>query len=185
MNSVKVNMKKCKICGKSFNPFNTFQKTCSPSCAIEFGKQKAKKDIQSERRRAIKALNESDITYLKKQARYWCHKYIRLRDKGKGCISCGKPLKGVFHAGHYKPDGTNAIVRYSEDNINGQCIQCNTYKSGNLTPYRANLIDRIGEARVKHIEAICKMPKKYNLQELRDIASKYKKKAKELENGKI
>lgn len=174
--------RKCKQCKKKFIPFNSFHITCSPPCAIAYSNKKIRVKKEKEKREGRKTLNNNDTAYLKKQARYWCHKYIRERDKNKGCISCGKPLAKGYHAGHYKPDGSNAMVRYNEDNIHGQCIQCNTFKSGNLPQYAINLIDRIGEARVKHIETICKMPHKYDLQELRDIASKYKAKFKECED---
>ena len=43
--------KKCKFCGAMFTPFNSMQRTCSPACAIEDGRDMQKKDFK----RAIRA----------------------------------------------------------------------------------------------------------------------------------
>jgi len=82
-------------------------------------------------------------------------KYIRKRDSfngdGKGgcCISCGRPVSGKhWQCGHFYEAGKYKSLMFDEDNSNGQCLQCNYYKSANLHEYRKNLIKKIGEKRV-------------------------------------
>ena len=54
------------------------------------------------------------------------NKYIRLRDVGKECISCGTPLVaeqlgGGFDVGHYRSRGAAPHLRFYTLNIHGQC----------------------------------------------------------------
>jgi hypothetical protein len=87
-----------------------------------------------------------------KKAEKLFNKFIRERDKGKGCISCTTgPIENACHyysAGHYPP------LRFNEDNTWGGCIACNKWRHGNLIEYRKGLINRIGEARVKQLDMI-------------------------------
>jgi len=83
---------------------------------------------------------------------------VRKRDSSGGffiCISCDE-LKPVsqMNAGHYYPKEPlqYRAVKFDLDNINGQCVRCNKYLSGNLIPYRANLLLKIGEQRLKQLE---------------------------------
>jgi hypothetical protein len=87
------------------------------------------------------------------------HKFIRTRDKDLPCISCGRYTK--LQAGHFYSAGNHPSVRFNEDNVNGQCIQCNHFLSGNLLPYRANLIKKIGQERVDKITLNVEMSKKF------------------------
>tara|TARA_R110000787_G_scaffold85493_2_gene182362 strand:+ start:3986 stop:4375 length:390 start_codon:yes stop_codon:yes gene_type:complete len=87
------------------------------------------------------------------------HKFIRTRDKDLPCISCGRYTK--LQAGHFYSAGNHPSVRFNEDNVHGQCIQCNHFLSANLLPYRANLIKKIGQERVDKITLNVEMSKKF------------------------
>ncbi len=50
-----------------------------------------------------------------------------------------------MNAGHYFAKEFYKSVRFDVDNIHGQCVRCNKYLSGNLIPYRENLLIKIGE----------------------------------------
>lgn len=83
---------------------------------------------------------------------------VRRRDSVNGyfiCISCQelKPVKQM-NAGHYYPKEPLAYrsVKFDLDNIHGQCIRCNRHLSANLIPYRANLLLKIGEHRLRQLE---------------------------------
>lgn len=83
---------------------------------------------------------------------------VRHRDSLNGyfiCISC-QDLKPVsqMNAGHYYPKEPLEYrsVRFDLDNIHGQCVRCNKYLSGNLIAYRANLLIKIGEHRLRQLE---------------------------------
>ena len=68
--------------------------------------------------------------------------YVRARDEGMPCISCGemKPLQ----AGHYWSVGARPEMRFNEANIHGQCSRCNIDLAGNREAFRAGIVDRLG-----------------------------------------
>ncbi len=106
--------------------------------------------------------------------------YIRLRDsKAYGgrhfrCISCGRMLpfeKG--DCGHYI-SRRNMVLRFSEDNCHMQCSHCNRFRDGNIIDYRNGLVRKIGEQRVKILEAQRHQSKKWSAWELEILAQHYK-----------
>lgn len=113
------------------------------------------------------------ITKLTEKAQYVFNKWIRERDKEKGCISCGAP---VTEAGHYHSRGHFSALRFNEVNTNGQCTRCNCFLSGNLIKYRQGLVKRYGEARVLMLEnsVAIRTVKKWSRFELESIIKEYK-----------
>ena len=113
-----------------------------------------------------------------------CHEYIRLRDKGKPCISCGALWNDNFEAGHYAKAELYPAVRFNELNIHGQCIQCNRYKHGNETAYRAGLEVRLCRTEMAKLQAAIFYAKKegfkWDREELERIKNDYKFKLKQL-----
>lgn len=101
------------------------------------------------------------------------NKFIRGRDKEKGCISCGGQVE---QAGHYFSQGHHSALRYDEMNTNGQCVKCNLYLSGNLIKYRQGLVKRYGEKAVQQLEQNADLRKawKWTRIELEQIIEKYK-----------
>ena len=57
------------------------------------------------------------------------------------------------YAGHYRTTAAAPQLRFDERNIHKQCVVCNQHKSGNLVPYRVELINRIGQEAVDEIES--------------------------------
>ena len=104
------------------------------------------------------------------------HAFIRKRDQGKPCISCGRYTR--LQAGHFYSAGKHPGLRFDPDNVNGQCKQCNWYLSGNLTEYEKNLRERIGNERVKalHLKAAQykRLGFKWNRFYLLEVIDKYK-----------
>jgi len=109
----------------------------------------------------------------KKRAQTAFNSYIRARDAGKGCVSCAS--KTPSHAGHYRSVGACPALRFNEDNCHLQCAKCNTHLSGNLIPYRIELIKRIGAERLAFLEAD-HAPKRYRLADFEGIAAEYREK---------
>ena len=105
------------------------------------------------------------------------NKYIRLRDKGKVCISCQKPPKKE-NAGHFFNANNHYNVRFNESNVHLQCEHCNTFLSGNLINYRTNLIKKIGEDELTKLEAEANKTRKFTKEELKEIIETYKQKLK-------
>lgn len=160
--------RKCKHCREWFNPRRSNQIVCSPACAYEYSKQKEWKKRKSKMKENVKTKSD----YMK-EAQYYFNKYIRLRDKYKGCISCGK-MNEHFDAGHYRSVGTHPQLRFNEKNVHGQCRHCNSFLSGNLIEYRKNLIKRIGYDMVEWLEQEHE-PRHLTVDDIKRIKEKYKK----------
>ena len=180
-------MKRCRTCGKKFKPkFDSMREvTCSPDCGIAFAatqkgldhRRKAFKAETRERKAALKTRSE----WLK-EAQTAFNAWIRFRDEGKPCISCGitMPSKNYtgnpgryWHAGHYRSVAAAPELRFHEDNCHRQCSQCNAAKSGNATEYRIGLVNKLGPWRVEFLEGPHK-PKRYTIDEIKEIKRKYK-----------
>ena len=96
---------------------------------------------------------------LKGKAWAMCSKYIRTRDKGV-CITCGRPTKvplsAGYHAGHFIPMGvcgSNNRLGWDEDNIYGQCMNCNKWRGGWGERFAQVLIKRYGQKFVDKLRA--------------------------------
>src|SRR5690349_4806618 len=104
---------------------------------------------------------------LKARAEKIFNSWIRSRDQGKPCISCGAPAN---QAGHYFPVKQFSALRYNELNVNLQCAYCNCYCHGNQAMYRIGLVKRYGELAVEELEreAIDNRVKKWTRPELEE-----------------
>lgn len=141
--------------------------------------QKAYKAKTADRKRKIL---DNDRSHWLKQAQTAFNAFIRARDSDQPCISCGRHHDGQYHAGHYRSVGSCPELRFDERNVFKQCMPCNAHLSGNLINYRVNLILKIGPEAVESLEGPHD-PKKYTVDDLKQIASAYKRKLKELQNG--
>jgi hypothetical protein len=177
---MKTRTKKCKNCGNLFTPYTSLQKFCTePDCIrvlVEETKSKEWKKKKAKKKEELMTL--SDWIKIAQQT---FNKYIRLRDKDKGCISCGKPLTSKFDAGHFYNANNHWNVRFFESNVHGQCVTCNQHKHGNLIEYRKCLIERIGEDEFFWLEFYAKKTRKYSIDELKEIVILYKQKIKDYE----
>ncbi len=172
--------KKCKVCKNEFIPiYTTAQSTCSLSCAIQHAKQKKNKDW-TERKKVLKDELTTVQDYIK-IAQMTFNRYIRLRDQGKECISCGKiPKKS--NAGHFYSAGGHFNVRFDERNVHLQCEYCNSFLSGNLLPYRENLLAKLGYEEFESLSAAAMETRKFTRDELKNIIENYKEKIKLLKS---
>lgn len=180
--------KTCKVCDREFVPARQMQSVCSPVCASKLVR-KARKTEQEEKKAARKA-DKAKRDKLKtrsdwmKEAQREFNRYVRLRDSGKPCISCGAVLLpggvgGGYDCGHFRSVGSAPHLRFSEGNAHGQCKRCNRYGSGMHSDYRIGLIERLGSLAVDQIESD-QTDRKYTIDDLREIRDKYRKMANEL-----
>lgn len=168
-------MKKCKNCKQSFQPYNSLQKFCfEPECTKVMIAEAKKKQWAKTK----KEFKENDVEVWKKLCQTICHKYIRLRDWDKGCISCGKPAKEKnFDAGHMWSSGGHSNVRYNEHNINGQCSRpCNKDLAGDINNYRLNFVKRYSQEILDNLDSISKAERRYTIDDYKEIISYYKEK---------
>lgn len=151
--------KVCKICGTEFIPLRFLQKACSGTCALSLVRQERAEKQEREQKAKLKArkLAVKPLSYFARQAQQAFNAYIRERDAGLPCISCGRHHQGQYHAGHYRTVGANPELRFNEDNCHVQCAPCNNHLSGNIANYRPNLLAKIGperfDALMSHHEA--------------------------------
>lgn len=149
--------------------------TCGETCRREKKPKKAyqlKRTPLNKKAPVKKSNGDRTMSRLKELAREAFNGYIRERDKHLGCISCG--TGPVENAGHYYSDGHYSALRYNETNVNGQCIKCNKFLSGNLIHYRNGLINKYGEAKVLLLDSASRGSKRYTRVELEAIITFYK-----------
>lgn len=177
--------RKCKQCGE-YKPASDGVKTpagffCCHAHAVEFALAKCaakrEKDYAARKRKAHAArkMEVKPLSYWMKRAQAAFNAWIRARDAGKPCISCGHPDDGSRqrHASHFRSVGACSSLRFDERNVNASCSICNNWLSGNIGRYKVELIRRIG---VEHVESIESAPKlrKWTKEELLGIESEYK-----------
>lgn len=167
--------KKCKNCKELFTPIRTIlEKYCtSPECIkiwIDSEKQKQWNKRKSELKKNSMTLQDH-IKIAQSNFNY----FIRLRDAGNNCISCGKKALKE-NAGHYFNANNHWSVRFDERNVHLQCEYCNTYLSGNLINYRDKLIEKIGIGEYNVLCEIAKETRKYSIPEVIEISEQYKEK---------
>lgn len=196
--------RKCKECGEYFPAVEMVKVPAGVFCCIEHAsewavkaRQKAQDKIKrkkaSDDKAEKKASRERDLERLKsvqnisffhKKAQVAFNAFIRERDKGNPCISCGKPDNGQHqrHASHYRSVGACSSLRYDERNVHASCSVCNNYLSGNLANYRVAMIERFGSELVEWLES---QPKsfKWTREMLEDIEKQYKLKLKQLKQS--
>lgn len=132
------------------------------------------KTIQKYRGKSLSAL----IELAQKLVNAYVRKRDQVNDRGDFvCISCQTlKSKEQCNAGHYFSRGNYGSVRFDLDNIHSQCIKCNMHLSGNLIPYRENLIKKIGQERFDQLEMMSKLKNfKHDRFVLIDIIERFKK----------
>lgn len=200
---MKVKEKPCKGIGKAYGvkgcgiPTLYRRYGLCQSCLADFflNNDKGKLILEKATLKATKSSRELEELKLQKKARkslgalieqtqILFNKYIRLRDKGKPCISSKIPYKSDFDAGHYFPTSTYAGLRFDYDNVHAQSIKDNRFKEGNQVDYLINLPERIGQKRfdalLKRAEEYKKNGHKFTREELHQIQKEVKQKIKQL-----
>lgn len=187
MNQKTPKPKRCKSpeCRQPFQPRNSMQAVCSPRCGLALAaidRKRKEAQLALEDRRDTKERKEK----LKTRADYAAdaqkafNAWIRERDAGQPCISCGTTSDVQFCAGHYRTVGACPELRYEPLNVHRQCNKnCNLEKSGNIVEYRIRLVQKIGAESVAWLEGAHE-PKRYTIDDLKAITKEYRAKAREL-----
>lgn len=105
-------------------------------------------------------------------------KFIRQRDVGKPCITCGKSCHfGDIQAGHYVPVGNSSVLlHFREDNVHGEHPACNAdFHGWHLVPMRKNMVRLYGEEHVVELDALAGQKSSFKPDEqfFVDIIKKY------------
>jgi hypothetical protein len=172
--------KKCKICSEKFTPLRPLQAVCSASCGYIYARRQHEKNWQREKKvRKEKLMTRSEWEQMLQKV---FNTYIRKRDEGKPCISCGTNLQGKgVHASHYFSVGAYPNLRFNEDNVHSSCNHCNVFLHGNAQEYSIRLPERIGKERFDELKSMRNgEPLKLTVEEIKEKISEYRKKTKEL-----
>ena len=177
---------KCKVCRTPFERTSIGHKACSIDCALVLARTSREKSERCERKKRLTELKTRSQWMKEAQAAF--NKYVRIRDHGKPCICCGKPLVGgavggAYDCGHYRSVGSAPHLRFNPNNAHGQLKQCNRWGSGRAVDYRIGLIQRIGLEAVEELESDNSV-RKYTIPELKEIKQKFSQMAKELDGAK-
>lgn len=178
-------------CGTKFVPQRLGQKVCGVSCAISDSIRskenlaKATKALDQLERKEIKVRKEklkSRADHLK-DAQTAFNAWIRERDAGRPCISCGTTADVQYCAGHYRTTAAAPELRFEPLNVHLQCNRnCNMGKSGNLLGYRPRLLEKIGPKYLAWLEGPHE-PKKYTIDDLKALTAHYRALTRELKKG--
>lgn len=186
--------KKCAApgCTVKFVPRASFQKACSPDCAlalVDRAKAQAAK-VEAKRQREAAKAERAEIKKRKDELKPLQHflkrtekavnAYCRERDREDGCISCGTHDADEWHAGHFIPVGRKSSTRYDPANINKQCRSCNYFGAGKATDYEARLIPKIGLAEVERLKRAPSV-RNWTREELLAIEAEFKAKLRALQ----
>jgi len=176
--------KKCRHCGEKFSPAQTLQKVCSVKCALALapaGRDKAQKALERQEREKLRADKErvKPKGAHAREAQAIFNEWVRLRDHGQPCISCGRHHEGQYHAGHFRTVASAPELRFEPLNIHKQCAPCNNHLSGNIINYRPRLIEKIGADAVDWLEGP-HQPKRYTIADFQAIKAEYRQKVKQL-----
>lgn len=183
----KTKPKKCQICRTEFMPFNSTAKVCSGKCGLAYHKREQQRMVAKERK-AFNAETRKRKARLKTRSDWMretqtaFNAFIRARDHGKPCISCGRNNDVKWNAGHYLSVGAHPELRFSEFNVHKQCEHCNSYLSGNLKGYREGLLQRIGTELVEWLEGPHEALKP-TVDELKFLKAHYREQLKQLRAG--
>lgn len=168
-------MPKCKICKSAYEKKYFNQQWCSPECAVKLANIRLEKKDRSETRERKEKLKTR--TQKINDAKKVFQKWIRNRDEGFDCISCGAKYGNyTVHAGHYRKAEIYRGVIFDTRNVHAQCSKCNTYLGGNEANYRTGLVKKIGESEVLELERLAEETKRYKWsdEELNEIKRKYR-----------
>lgn len=168
----------CKVCGQSFKPVKIMDWACCEDHQVEYAisiitknREKQRKSAEalrrSERGRERKEIKQRKFAVSTPQkqaseAQAAFNSYIRARDFGNPCISCGCEMDwhnngsltgGAVDAGHYRTVKAAKHLRFNTFNNNAQCVACNRFRSGAQTDYRIGLIEKYGIEKVEELES--------------------------------
>lgn len=181
MNITEKKLIKCRKCKSYFEPIYRKGIILSRLC-LSCLSAKARERVKTDKLRETIELKEKLKTksqWLNDLQKIF-NEFIRLRDKNKICISCGKPLRGKYDAGHYFTVGAYPNIRFNEDNVHGQCVECNQHKHGNITEYSLYLPKRIGQERFDKLLEERNNPLSMTIPEIQEKIKYYKEKVKQL-----
>ena len=205
----KLPRRKCAYqgCRQWFHPVREGQVVCCFECASAIGKEQTAKAREAAKQKEAKRQRTEEKAgrqrrkarlaelrpagYYKTQAQQAFNAFIRARDAGLPCISCGETNPpdlhgGQWDCGHFKTVGANPELRFEERNAHKQCKSCNagagkyTAKEATVAQqYEAGLVARYGQEYVDCLNGPHKLTN-YRREDFIRIRDEYRAKLKSL-----
>lgn len=190
----------CPHCRKRLEPNERIHKACIEpwaealqAKADRVNARKARELAKLDRALTRQRLREiRPIRDFIKDAQDAFNEWVRCRDEGLPCISCGElnPIElgpgGAWDAGHFLGRGAHPEKRFVEDNCHRQCKVCNAGSAKNPAKaktvqrqYEEELRRRIGPDRLEAVKAP-EPVRKWTREELIQIRDHYRAKVREL-----
>ena len=162
--------RKCKKCGNHVREYVVINNMafCTFEAAVKYAsanKAKGAKIKQKEQKKKDVIRKKELMTRTEWYAKLktYIHRYIvHVRDKDKGCYTCGKTSTGVkYDAGHrhHAGRGGGDRRRFIPENIHKQCsVNCNQHGSGMPVEYDKALNKEYGEGFAEHLSCVANYP---------------------------
>ena len=122
-----------------------------------------------------------NIKLSKAKADRYFSEYIRLRDKDKPCVTCGK-YSSDKDCGHFLSRRFES-TRFDEKNCHGQCQKCNRFEYGNQYEHGKKIDEMYGEGTSDSLWMKSKMLCKRTQYDYEVLAEYYKRKIDEHEES--
>lgn len=110
--------------------------------------------------------------------------WVRLRDKGLPCISCGAPYPS--DAGHLFKKSTRPAMRFNPMAVHGQCRACNSLPDGNCEAMCKGIAQRYGTDYLTEVIQTAnesrKTDHKWSRSELQELINYFKSEIKNLKH---
>lgn len=153
----------CKLCSSTYHTAAFCPKKPKKAIKRKTIKQIPKKKKTESRSQLVKKL---DTVF---------SQYIRLRDKDKGCVTCGvmKDWKEMQNC-HFYSRGRLA-TRWDETNCHSGCYRCNVLLKGNYIKYTMFMIEKYGMEYVSELEIKSQQTVKIPTSDLKLMIETYKK----------
>ena len=173
--------KTCKECNNKFIPLRPLQSVCDYKCAHERTRKREQKRVEwarvQQRKQDVEKL--MTLTDWLNVAQKVVNTYVRLRDADLPCVSCNA-TQAKWSAGHFHSQGGHSFLRFHEDNLHKQCVRCNLELHSNPHEYRERLTLKIGAGRVEYLDKHRNAPRKYSIDEVKELITEYRMKIKQL-----
>ena len=157
--------KVCIICWKSHS--NSMSKTCSPYCERKhranlnaISKEKVK--VKKEKAKTKKALSRSAII---KEADRVSSLYIKQRDIGNSCITCGAEWSETHQNWHFA-SRRHLNTRWLDKNQHSQCPKCNCWWAGEQFLYSLAIDKLYGQGTANQIMRLAQSTEKTTDEEI-------------------
>lgn len=94
-------------------------------------------------------MKDKSTSVLIQEAQKIFNEWVRLRDKGLPCISCGDPHP--TDAGHLFKISTHPEMRFNPMNCHLQCRACNSLDDGNFEAHCDGIVARYGSQYLQEV----------------------------------